>query len=63
MIMQNSVQKASNDGTGTLTNTRPYEIIVYKRDGSCISLGPKKQLRGVREEDFKTLPSGVEFKG
>ena len=59
--MPKSVQQASSDGTGTLTNTRAYEIVVQKRDGSCISLGPKKQLRGVREEDFKALPLGVEF--
>lgn len=57
--MSKSVQQKSR--SGALLNTKKVQVVVTRADGSSFALSPHKQLRDVCLEDFKTLPSGVEF--
>ena len=60
--MSNSQQPQSpSSGVGTLVNTRKVQVILEKREGGKLALGPRKKMSGVCVEDFRGLPSGVEF--
>lgn len=47
--------------TGVVVNTRRVAVIIERANGSRFSLEPKKSISGVCREDFRPLPSGVEF--
>jgi hypothetical protein len=58
--MSNSSTKPSSKVS--LYNKKSFEIVVRKRDGSYLSIGAKKSLRGVDLADFDNLPDGIEVR-
>lgn len=57
--MSNSSQTPSNKGA--LVNSKNFQVIIRKRNGSEIALQGKGVLRGVLQEDYPVLPQGVVF--